>query len=154
MSYIDELKAAAEQLDVSVQREKYATIPDAARAMKEIEDFAEELRAVKSKVENTYSRMRFTILPSMMEDEEVTTITVEGVGRVTVADDINVSIPDENKQQFYDWLVAKGFEDMLKTTVNAQTLAAFVRRRLKANHELPQNLLTVRPFTRASITKV
>jgi len=40
---------------------------------------------------------------------------------------------------------------LIQPTVNAQTLKAFVKERMKAENELPDGILKVTPFSRAVI---
>jgi hypothetical protein len=117
---------------------------------------------VKSPLEKIYDILRFTVVPEVFADNEITTLTLEGIGRCNVLDDIAVSIVGENKDEkevhkkaFYEWLVANELEDLITQTVNAQTLAAFVRRQIQSKDglKLPMNHLEVKPVTRAQITR-
>lgn len=108
---------------------------------------------VKTPVEAAYDTLRFTVVPKLMDDEGTPSVTVAGVGRVNVMDDVQVRVLDQGGLR--DWLVARDFEDMIKPTVNAQTLAAFVRRRVKEAEDLPgEAVIEVKPISRAQITRV
>jgi hypothetical protein len=112
---------------------------------------------LKSPLEEAYNTMRFNVVPEFMEDEEITKITVEDVGRVNITDDLRVVV--EDKAAFHEWLVENDLEDMIVDTVNAATLTAFVRNRIKEGKSqdgkgLPTDkILKVTPFVRAAITK-
>lgn len=126
---------------------------DAIRFMDAIYQFKEELQdRVKTPVEKVYEVVRFAVIPSLMDAAGVTTMTVSGVGRVNLQDDVQCQV--KNQALLHGWLIDREFEDMIKQTVNAQTLAAFVRRRLKAGDDLPsEEVLGVKPLTRAVITR-
>lgn len=104
----------------------------------------------KTPLEAAYDTLRFTIVPKLMTDEEISSVNVAGVGRVNLQDDVQVKVL--NQLGLRDWLVANDLEDMIKPTVNAQTLAAFVRRRIKDGTELPGDV-EVKPIVRAVITR-
>lgn len=117
---------------------------------------------VKSPLEKIYDILRFTVVPEVFSDSEITTLTLDGVGRVNIMDDIAVTMVGENKEEkeahkkaFYDWLVANELEDLITQTVNAQTLAAFVRRQIQSKDglKLPMDHLKINPVTRAQITR-
>ena len=131
----------------------------AARLMHALDTFTEEVqKLIKAPAELAYNHIRFTVLPNLMDDDGVTSIGVDGVGRVNLQDDIAVKVLD--KDLLRDWLKEQGSEDIIKETVNAQTLAAFIRERMRTAAAekrlavLPADtIMTVKPLTRAVITK-
>lgn len=107
---------------------------------------------VKSPLEAIYDMLRFAIIPARMEAEGITSITVEGIGRCNAVPDVQVKQLD--KTALYDWLVENELEDMIVQSVNAQTLAAFVRNRIKDGKTLPAiEVLDVKAIQRAQITR-
>lgn len=123
---------------------------EAVHLMDAIWRFKEELQTVKSPAEAAYDTLRFTVVPKLMDTEGIPSVTVAGVGRVNLQDDVQVKVTDQGKLR--DWLVENEFEDMIKPTVNAATLSAFVRRRLKEALDLPE-AIDVKPIVRAVITR-
>lgn len=124
---------------------------EAIRLMSALHAFKEEVaRRVKSPAEAAYDCLRFTIIPNLMDGEDLTSCTIDGIGRINLQDDVSVKVLDPMKLQA--WLIENNFEDIIKSTVNAQTLAAFVRRRVKADEDLPTELLEIKPLVRAVIT--
>lgn len=125
----------------------------AATLMKRLDDLVEVIGKGKAELVKLYDTLRFATIPVLMDAKDVRSITIDGVGRVQLADDVQCGVPD--KEALKEWLVGNGFEDLITSSVNAQTLAAFTRRRLKAGDDLPpQNIMTVKPIVRASITAV
>jgi len=108
-----------------------------------------ELKAINAE----FDFLRITKIPTQMEDEGVDRITITGVGRVSLTADMHVSVKTDMKAKFYDWLRDNGRSDLISETVNASTLKAAVKGMYKAGEEIPNDLLNVSPFTRASITK-
>lgn len=130
---------------------------EAVRLMDQLYQIKERMqKRVKSPLERGYDYLRFTIVPKMMETDDVTSLTVAGVGRVNIMDDVQVRV--ENKEGLQAWLVDHELEDMIQQTVHAQTLTAFVRKRVKDAGErgpdLPATtILTYKPIVRAQITR-
>lgn len=113
--------------------------------------FKEDLQnLVKTPVEKAYDFLRFTVIPNLMDAEGTTSLTVAGVGRVNLQDDVQVKTLDPD--QLRTWLTDNDLEDMIKPTVNAQTLAAWVRQRVREEKDVPA-CLEVRPIVRATITR-
>ena len=122
-----------------------------ARFMNELmlaNEMAEELKSTIGKV---YDWVRTGVLPEKMDEEGLELLRVEGVGRVSLTSDINVSVV--NKDESFKWLEESGHGDMITETVNASSLKALLRRLIRDGKEVPEVIYKVTPFTRASITK-
>lgn len=109
-----------------------------------------EAREALADIEDQMSKEQ---IPDIMRRHEVKTITVEGVGRVTVSHRFSASIID--KEKGYEWLRAEGHGGIITETVNSSTLSAFVKDLIQ-NHgmELPEDLFKVGTQAYTSITKV
>lgn len=104
------------------------------------------------KIENArYDLLRIELIPASMEDEGVERVTYEGIGRVNLTGDLYVQV--QNKSGLMDWLSDEGMGDLIQPTANSSTLKAFIKRRIAAGQEIPEEFVKVSPFTRASITK-
>ncbi len=161
---IEYLRRYNEWLETQVRNEKKTLTPmSALRLMDQIFRHKELVSEhIKSPVEKLYDIMRFTVVPEVFADNDITTLTLEGIGRCNIMDDIQVSMAGDSKdekeahkQAFYEWLRKNELEDIITQTVNAQTLAAFVRRQLQSKDglKLPYDLIKVNPVTRAQITR-
>lgn len=141
------------QFSEQAQKEKL-TVTTAVRLMDDLRRLKDLLKEqAGTPLELIYNRMMFGIVPDIMTDAELTTVGVEDVGKCRVQDEITASAIPEKKAELYDWLVDNEFEDMITKSVNAQTLAAFVRRRMKENAPLPTECLNIKPVTKAIITR-
>lgn len=136
----------------------------AIKLMNEIDLFTSDLAArAKTPAEKLYDALRFTTVPNCMDGEDITSLGVEAVGKVHLQDDVSVKTVD--KGALFKWLTDNGLEDMITEQVNAQTLAAFVRNRIKsagkaktaeerAQFLLPdEKIITVKPLVRAVINR-
>ncbi len=155
-----ELLAAyvAERVELAQDKARLGNAVGAIKIMHALNLLAEAVsERVKSPLEIAYNSLRFNIVPTMMEDEEIDKITVEDVGRVNVVDDLRLSVKD--KQALNKWMIENDFEDLITSTINAQTLTAFFRKRIKEGmkqdgKELPKpDIVEVTPFVRAQLTK-
>jgi len=109
-----------------------------------------EAREALSEMEERLSR---ETVPDLMRAVGVKTVSLEGVGRVTVSYRYSCSMLD--KEQGIDWLKQNGHGGIVQETVNSSTLAAFSKNLLEVDgKELPEDIFKVgtSPFT--SITKV
>ena len=120
---------------------------DAVQKQKEV--LEDQLKAVNKR----FDFLRISKIPTKMDDEGVSNINITGVGRVSLTADMHVSIKSEMKENFYVWLRDNGRGDLLQETINSSTLKATVKGMFKGGQEIPEDLLNVSPFMRASITR-
>jgi len=130
---------------------KLESVQVAVKMMDALFRFKELLQAnVKTPCEKAYDTLRFTTIPTLMDEAGMPSVTLAGIGRVNLQNDVSVKVDDPDGLR--KWLTANDFEDMIKPTVNNQTLAAFVRERIKEVKDLPESI-TVTPLVRAVITR-
>ena len=129
------------------------SVVDLVTAMAALQKHKEDLEDSLKAVNKEFDFLRITKIPGQMEDEGIDRITVNGVGRVSLTADMHVSVKAEKKAEFFDWLRDNGRGDLLQENINPSTLKATVKGLVKNGEEIPEDLLNVSPFTRASITK-
>jgi len=122
-------------------------------AMYAIQQRKEKLEEDLKELNKEFDFLRITKIPGCMEEEGVQRITVAGIGRVSLTSDMHVSVKAEQRERFFEWLRDNGRGDLIQDTVNASTLKAAVKKMFANGEEIPEDLLNVSPFTRASITK-
>lgn len=120
---------------------------DEQRALKE--DLDEQLKAVNKE----YDFLRLNMIPNRFEEEGIENMKVDGIGRVSLTGDMYVSILAEKKEEAYEYFRDIGKGSLIVPTINASTLKATVKAMMKNGEEVPEELIKVTPFTRASITK-
>ena len=158
------LRAYNESLEALVRNEKKTLTPISALKLMDRVFQHKELVSdmIKSPIEKLYDILRFTVVPEVFADNDTTTLTLEGIGRCNIMDDISVTMEGSSKEEkeihkqaFYKWLRENELEDLITATVNAQTLAAFVRRQIQSKDglKLPYDHIKVSPVTRAQITR-
>ena len=108
-----------------------------------------ESREALAQMEEKLSREQ---VPEILRANNIRTITVEGVGRVSLGTRWSASMPD--KEAGLDWLRSNGHGGVIQETVNAQTLGALAKELNNDGTELPTPTFTTNIMTYTSITKV
>ena len=113
------------------------------------DDLEEQLKVVNA----WYDVIRMEAIPTRMEDDGIENVRYEGIGRVSITADLLVSTKGGMKDPLIEWLDEHGLGDLAQKSINASTLKAFVKRRIKECKPYPEEFLNVTPISRASITK-
>jgi hypothetical protein len=87
-----------------------------------------------------------------MEAMGVSSMNIKGLGRLTVTADLDVTVKAEDRESVYGWLSENGHGDLVVNYVWPQTMKAFVKEAMRNGEELT-DLIAIRPFTRASVTR-
>ena len=150
---------AAKKLDSLLERAtrdtnevvERADIPTAVVYFAQLRDTVKELQDKMSALEKHIQSLSYELLPTMFQNQDVKTIKVEGVGRVSINDRWSASML--NKERWLGWLRGSGNEGLIIETVNAQTLGAFAKEETKAGRALPDDIFRVSATPFVSITK-
>lgn len=127
------------------------SVAEMAAWLKELRELNEAADRLKKTVGAVYDHMRTVTIPERMDEEGLSSMRVEGVGMVKLTSDLYTSVKD--KDSLYRWLEEHGLDHLIQEQVNAQQLKSVLRKRLESGEEVPQDLVKMTPFTRASITK-
>lgn len=147
MQEIYELADALRQLN------KSNGYQDLALALAKAKDQLDAVAKAKSALQEAYDNLRQRVIPSKMEEEGLSTITVAGVGRMTITAQLQVSVRPEFKIQLKQWLVDNGHAELVTETINASTLKAWYKEQLMNGEELPDDMLNIYGFDQVSLTK-
>ena len=109
------------------------------------------LKAKIDKLDAEVKDLSYSLIPTMFAAQEVKTVKIDNVGRVTVNQKWAASMPD--KQVGMDWLRSTGNDGLIIETVNASTLAAFAKTQALAGSPLPEDVFNVGVAPYTSITK-
>lgn len=122
-----------------------------AKEFSDLYDLKDEISARMKQINNEFDRYKLEIIPDAMAQEEMTTATVAGVGRLGLTVDAWVSLKD--KDAGFRWLRDNGHGDIVIETVNASTLKAFLKDCKLRGEEFPEDIFKFDPYTRASLTR-
>jgi hypothetical protein len=136
-------------------RNEYENMPldKLVEKMAELEELKEQVDIKSKKINAYYDVLRLEKIPAKMEEGGIERITYEGIGRVSLTADLNLSVKAGMKENIYEWMRENNLGDLIQETINASTLKAWYKARIKKGEKTPDDLLNVNPFVRASITK-
>lgn len=92
-------------------------------------------------------------IPEAMDEDGISNVKIDGVGRVALRGEVYTSILAENRDAAYQWLRDTGRESLITETVNASTLKAAAKEWLKNGEEIPAEFIKVTPITVAVLTR-
>jgi hypothetical protein len=151
---------AAVELDFLLQRAARDTaevaeqgdIPAAVTYFAELRTIVDSLQAQMSSLQSHIKLLSTQILPTMFTNQDVKTIHVTGVGRVTINIKWSASMTD--KEAGMDWLRTTGNDGLIIETVNAQTLTAFAKEEMLRGKPLPEAIFKISTAPYTSVTEV
>jgi hypothetical protein len=123
------------------------TVAHFAALQDTVDDLAKKISALKKHVD----ALSYEILPTMFSNQDVKTIKLDNIGRVTV--NVRWTASMLNKERGMEWLRTSGNEGLIIETVNAMTLASFAKTETLAGKPLPDHLFRVGTAQHMSITK-
>lgn len=130
------------------------TLLELAVKMKEIGELKDSQEEDMKETNAWYDVLRMEAIPQKMEAEKLESpVKFEGVGRVSLTTDLLVSVKGGMKENLYAWLNNNKLADIIQPSINASTLKAFIKGRIKAGKEYPDECLNVTPIEKASILK-
>ena len=148
----DESEVLQVGLELSILPE-FPSLEDAVRAQAEARRLLDAATEVKSALEKRHDWLRTAVVPPKMDERGITNVTLAGIGRVHLQDDVYVTIPADTKPQAYEWFRDNGKGNLITETINGSTLAAFVRQAIKKGDDMPEGV-KITPYTKAVLTAV
>ena len=146
-------------LDVCKAECEDLTYPELANLFKNLKDKKEEADRVKSDFQKQFDLLRLSVIPDKMIEDGISSISLDGIGRIGLTTDAHVQVLKENKEHFYSWMEDNGHGSLIASYVQPSTLKSFAKdlyqRNLEGEEgcELPEDLIEITPFMRASVTK-
>lgn len=113
----------------------------------------DSLADLKTTLQKAYDWLRISHIPERMDAEDLESITIEGVGRMYLTTQFQASIKSGAKDGAYEYLTDNGHGDIIQSTVNASSLKALAKAKLKDNDPLPTELFNVNISSAAVIQK-
>lgn len=158
MNSIDLVKAT-EEVAASAERwlkgveEKPPTPAELAKNYWAMKTAFDDLKAAQTRIYNVIDKIDKRILPALMEEHGVDMIRVPELGRsFSVRQMMSASMTD--KEGALQWLRDNGHGDLVQETVNAGTLASFIRNLiLEEGVEPPQELFKVSTYNKINTAK-
>jgi hypothetical protein len=126
---------------------------DLLREFKAAKDFKEACDLLSKESGRLYDYLRLALVPERFEEDGISNMKVDGVGRVQLAGDLYAGVIKGKEDQAFEWLDDNGRGDLVKKTVNSSSIKAVLKKMLESGEEIPAELFKAEPFTRASIVK-
>jgi hypothetical protein len=92
-------------------------------------------------------QIRKVDLVKLFEELEIEKMSLNGIGDLAVRADLYCSIKAAAKADAYEFLEEVGAGDLISVTVNASRLKAWVKEAMQIGTFIPDDLITVTPFT-------
>lgn len=122
--------------------------------MKSLQERKDSAESELAEINKELDEIRTKKIPEIMESLGIRTTVLEGIGRIQTASDLYASTRAGQKDAAMQWLRDCGYAEMIQETYNASTLKALFRRMIMDGVDIPDEIFSVTPFTRASIVKV
>lgn len=129
------------------------TLTDLIRAEHYCRQEADKYKDIAASWGKLYDFLSIHVVPQRMEDEDMESTKIAGIGRVNLRPDMWTQTLDAT--MLAEWLKENDMGDLLKEQVNGSTLKAYIKEQLKKRDGLvpPDTLVKITPYTRAVITK-
>ena len=135
--------------------DKYAgmSLKDTVLAMRNLRDLHTEAKDTAADLWRDHEYLAKNVLPEMMEAQGMTSIVLDGIGRLEIRHDASCSVPKENKEDVYQWLRDNGYEELIVGTVNSSTFKAQVKKFIQDGEPFPMNLINFNPYDNAVLIR-
>lgn len=155
-----EIEQAAEKLamlrarlDKATDHIKVLPVEHACVAFLMIRDAQEALHGVSKEFTKYEGELRYGVVPKIFELSKTKSWTSDNKVRFTVVDTLSAGIIPDKKEKAFTWLRKHEHGDLIKETVNAQSLSATARYLMEQeNKELPESMFTIKTGQYVSIT--
>lgn len=132
---------------------KNMTINELADLYMEYREDLDMLKASTSAAQERFDLVRKIAIPEKMEELGFDNIKIKGVGRLSLRTEAYASTVKGRKEEAMEWLDENGHGDLIKPTVNASTLKAFLKEQVAEGVEVPDDIFNFTPYLMATITK-
>tara|TARA_R110000868_G_scaffold157974_2_gene385623 strand:- start:462 stop:875 length:414 start_codon:yes stop_codon:yes gene_type:complete len=120
-----------------------STITDLGKQFAELKAKKKELEDQVKAINVDLKKLEVEDIPKLMEDNDLTKFTIDGIGTISLQGVTYVSVLKDNRPELYDWLREQGHEDLIVDWVFPKTLEAFTKEQLQkqateGGNELPE----------------
>jgi hypothetical protein len=108
-----------EQLtSINIKTEDITEISQACKKLSSQQEKVKDLQLLLKKEEEEARRLSEEVVPTLMQQAGVSSIKLEDGSSVTVSPYYYAKIPEEKKQEAFDWLRARNFGDLIKNNLS------------------------------------
>ena len=114
-----------------------AAIVALAKEFRALRDTKDRLEAELSACNASLKKIAEDKLPTMLDDNDVENIKIDGVGTIFQQIEVYPSIKKEDEPKFHEWLRTTDRGDIIKSYVFPMTLKAVAKELIEQGEELP-----------------
>lgn len=128
---------------------------EVALELRRLKEIADEAKLARTEAYAEYDNYRTVTVPDLMNEAEVSSINIKGIGRLGITEDAYASIKAGMKEDAYKWVIeTEGDESLIQATINSSTLKAWLKEIMRQGEvEIPEDLFNFTPYQRATLTK-
>jgi len=127
---------------------------DLAKSVKALEKRYSTARAKETALKEELDFLTINVIPEKMAEEGMTSIKIDGVGRIQLSSQAWCTVPEGQRSELYKWLRQHKMSEMIGQTVNSSSLKSLMMERFKEGQKLPpEDVVNFRPYMRASVVK-
>lgn len=125
--------------------------------MLELQSQHAQAKAQASRAWDAVAMLTRTIIPERLDNDQIQNVTVilpDGQKKqLLILDQVSVKTPADNKMALWEWLRGHDAADLITETVNASSLAGYVREQMRNGDEYPSDICEVSAYSVASLRK-
>jgi hypothetical protein len=106
-----------EDLEISISNNALTQIANLAKRQQEAERAVLDKENELKEAEAELKLVQEDLLPSAMAEAGMKAFTLDNGAKITIKDDVAVSVPADKKSEAYAWLRTNDFGDLIKNTV-------------------------------------
>tara|TARA_S200002703_G_scaffold160031_1_gene176212 strand:+ start:2873 stop:3280 length:408 start_codon:yes stop_codon:yes gene_type:complete len=125
-----------------------------AKRQKELKGDIDVLESKLKELRAEYDGIRKRDLPQLLEEQGIEGVKLEGIGTLSLTDDLYANVPASQRGHLNEWLTEQGESDLIVPTVHSSTLKAFIKGRIEQGQSLPpDDVVKVTPYSYVRILK-
>ena len=129
------------------------SLKDLAICMRDMRERHTAAKDAASALWREHEYLSKNAIPEMMEQMGMTSVNLDGIGRLEIRHEASCSIPKENKHDVYAWCEGNGYGELIVGTINSSTFKAQVKKWIKDGEDFPMNLINFSPYDNAVLVK-
>lgn len=127
------------------------SIEELAEIHLKIKNDIDALKVIQSTLVKYYDLIRKTALPELMQKQNIESLIIPNLGKLDLIDDLYASIKIDEQKNAYEWLDDNGHGGIIKQTVNAQTLKALLKSKIKLDEDIPEDFFKITKYKHVKI---
>lgn len=116
------------------------SLSDHVKYLRQLIDQKEDLNERLKTVNKEIQKLQEQVIPEQMEEEDIETFKVPGVGSVSIGMRCYAYVNKGDQPEFYQWLRENGHDPLIREVVWPKTLEAFAKEQLENGQPLPDML--------------